>query len=196
MVMLVKETTHLNHVVLLPVGVYKPNIAFVSNETAREKKLFYIHTRYYCIMKSVYVFGPIHLFGQDYLPVYKKVDKLCEKYFDKVIGTYPDFWDSKETPREFYDRTIKTIVKCDLFISEVSSPSLGVGMELQMAYYHKIPIIALAKEGIPISVMVLGIPNLLKVVRYKDIDDLMEKLDKELKTFSEPHQPSHFSKTR
>jgi len=132
-------------------------------------------------MKTAYVFGPIHLFGQDYLPVYKRLMKLCEKFFDKVIGTYPDFWNSKESPREFYNRTIKTITKCDLFIGEVSSPSHGVGMEFQMAYDHKIPIIALAKEGIDISIMILGILNLRKVIRYKDIDDLVKKLEKELK---------------
>ena len=135
-------------------------------------------------MKTAYVFGPIHLFGQDYLPVYKRLMELCEKFFNKVIGTYPDFWDSKESPREFYDRTIKSITKCDLFIGEVSSPSHGVGMEFQMAYDNKIPIIALAKEGINISTMILGIPNLRKVIHYKDIDDLVRKLEVELKQFS------------
>jgi len=64
---------------------------------------------------SVYVFGPIHLFGQDYLPVYKNLMKLCKKYFKKVLGTYPDFWDSKETPKKFYERTIKTITKWNGF---------------------------------------------------------------------------------
>ncbi|MFH0922724.1 MAG: hypothetical protein V1811_01560 [Candidatus Micrarchaeota archaeon] len=132
------------------------------------------------IMKTAYVFGPIHLFGQDYLPVYKRLTKLCGKYFGKVIGTYPDFWDSKESPREFYDRTIKTITKCDLLIGEVSSPSLGVGMEFQMAVDHKIPIIALAKEGTDVSIMVLGVPNLQKLIRYRDVDDLVEKLETEL----------------
>ena len=127
---------------------------------------------------------PIHLFGQDYLPVYKRLMELCEKFFNKVIGTYPDFWDSKESPREFYDRTIKSITKCDLFIGEVSSPSHGVSMEFQMAYDNKIPIIALAKEGINISTMILGIPNLRKVIHYKDIDDLVRKLEVELKQFS------------
>ena len=132
-------------------------------------------------MKTVYVFGPIHLFGQDYLPVYKRLMKLCEKFFDKVIGTYPDFWNSKESPTEFYNRTIKTITKCDLFIGEVSSPSHGVGMEFQMANDHNIPIIALAKEGIEISIMILGIPNLKNIIRYKDIEDLVQKLESELK---------------
>lgn len=135
-------------------------------------------------MKTAYVFGPIHLFGQDYLPVYKGLMKLCGKFFDKVIGTYPDFWDSKESPKEFYDRTIKTISKCDLFIGEVSSPSHGVGMEFQMAYDHRIPIIALAKDGVEISIMILGIPNLRMVIHYKDIDDLVKKLEKELRQFS------------
>jgi len=36
-------------------------------------------------MKTAYVFGPIHLFGQDYLPVYKHLMSLCKKYFDKVL---------------------------------------------------------------------------------------------------------------
>jgi nucleoside 2-deoxyribosyltransferase len=76
-------------------------------------------------MKKVYVFGPIHLFGKDYLPFYKQVNALCQEYFDKVIGTYPDFWNTKETPRQFYNRTYRTITKCDLFIAEISSPSMG-----------------------------------------------------------------------
>lgn len=135
-------------------------------------------------MSSVYVFGPIHLFGQDYLPVYKKLMKLCEEYFDKVIGTYPDFWESRESPREFYDRTINTIAKCDLFIGEVSSPSHGVGMELQMGYYNNIPIVVLAKEEVSVSPMVLGMPNLRKVIRYTDIDNLVGKLEYELKLFT------------
>ncbi|MBU0635812.1 hypothetical protein KKE06_02185 [Candidatus Micrarchaeota archaeon] len=131
-------------------------------------------------MKSVYVFGPIHLFGEDYLPVYKKLNRVCESFFDKVIGTYPDFWDSKEKPTEFYARTVQMTTQCDLFIAEVSSPSHGVGMELQMAIKHKIPIIALAKEGTEVSKMVLGLPNLQKVIRYKDTEELVKKVEEAL----------------
>ncbi|HZM63649.1 MAG TPA: hypothetical protein VFB59_00795 [Candidatus Saccharimonadales bacterium] len=131
-------------------------------------------------MKSVYIFGPIYISGNDYLPVYKKIHKLCEKYFDRVIGTYPDFWDSHETPRQFWDRTYKIITKCNLFIAECSSPSHGVGMELQMGQEHDIPTIALVRQdvaGFEKSLMVLGLPNLKKVIRYKDIDDLTSKLE-------------------
>ncbi len=129
-------------------------------------------------MSKVYVFGPIHLFGKNYLPVYKKLVELCKKYFDKVIGTWPDFWDTKETPKQFYNRTYETITGCDLFICEVSSPSHGVGMELQMAVEHKIPVIALAKTGTSISPMVLGLPNLKKIIYYKNTEDLITKVEK------------------
>jgi hypothetical protein len=137
-------------------------------------------------MQSVYVFGPIYISGKDYLPVYKEINKLCEKYFDNVIGTYPDFWDSAETPREFWDRTYDTITNCDLFIAECSSPSHGVGMELQMGQEHDIQIVVLVKEeieGFEKSTMVLGLPNLRTVIRYKDQADLLEKINLELEKF-------------
>ena len=134
-------------------------------------------------MKTAYVFGPIHLFGQDYLPVYKHLMSLCKKHFDKVIGTYPDFWDSKETPREFYDRTYDIITKCDLFIGEVSSPSMGVGMEFQMAQEHNIPCIALCKKDIEPSIMITGIPCTKKVIFYTDLNDLSKQLEEAIRKF-------------
>jgi len=84
-------------------------------------------------MQGAYVFGPIHIHGTDFLPVYKDLMEQCREHFDTVIGTYPDFWDTDESPQEFYERTIATITDCDLFIAEVTAPSHGVGMELQMA---------------------------------------------------------------
>ncbi len=135
--------------------------------------------------EKVYIFGPIYLSGEDYLPVYKRLNELCSKYFEKVIGTWPDFWDSKETPREFYDRTYNTITKCDLFIAEVSSPSHGVGMELQMANEHNIPVIALAKDdkNLSKSLMIRGLPVLKEIIAYHDINDLLQKLEKELESY-------------
>ncbi len=128
-------------------------------------------------MKSVYVFGPIFLSGESYLDFYKEIGALCDKYFKKVVATYPDFWDTNETPREFYDRTYEVITKLDLFIGEVTSPSWGVGMEFQMAQEHKIPCIAVAKEGEKQSSMVLGLPTLQQVITYKNTSDLLQKLE-------------------
>lgn len=137
-------------------------------------------------MSKIYIFGPIYLFGEDYLPVYKRLNALASKYFDKIIGTYPDFWDSKETPQEFYERTVETIKDCDLFVAEVSSPSHGVGMELQMAADYNIPVFVLVKEEIDFSksIMVLGMPTLKMVIRYKNADNLEEKLETAFKGLS------------
>jgi len=132
-------------------------------------------------LKSVYVFGPINLFGQDYLPIYKHLNSLCEKYFERVVGTYPDFWESKETPREFYDRTYQIITKCNLFIGEVSSPSMGVGMEFQMAQENNIPCIAICKKDVKPSMMIAGIPCTKKIVYYEDLADLSEQMNEILK---------------
>ena len=134
-------------------------------------------------MKKVYVFGPIYISGESYLHIYKHVNKLCEKYFDKVIGTYPDFWDSKETPKEFYDRTWETIKDCDLFIAEMSTPSTGVGMELQMGRQNNIRTIGICKDGLNASQMAKGLPTLEKVIYYKDLEDLSIQLENFLKVF-------------
>lgn len=132
-------------------------------------------------MKTVYIFGPIHLFGKDYLPIYKHLIKLCKPYFDKVISTYPNFWNSKESPRKFYNKTYRIITKCDLFIGEVSSPSIGVGMEFQMAQENNIPCIALCKKGIKPSKMIIGIPCTKEIIYYRNLADLSKQLNKLLK---------------
>ncbi len=126
---------------------------------------------------SVYVFGPIHIHGEDYLPVYKRLVRACEPLVDEVIGTWPDFWDTEEAPRAFYDRTVETITDCDLFLAEVTDPSLGVGMELQMAQHHGIPVVALAQDGVAISTMVTGLPVRERTIRYTDQDDLVAAVE-------------------
>ena len=131
------------------------------------------------IMDSVYIFGPIHIHGEDYRDTYESLMEISENYFDDSLGTYPDFWDTDEEPREFYDRTKAEITECDLFVAEVTSPSHGVGMELEMAVNNDIPVIALAKDNQDISSMVEGLPNLEKVLRYEDGQDLEIKLENE-----------------
>lgn len=134
-------------------------------------------------MKLVYIFGPIHLFGEDYLSVYKNLTKVSKKYFDKVICTYPDFWETKETSKEFYKRTYETITKCHLFIGEVSSPSMGVGMEFQMAQEKNIPCVALVKEGVKVSSMIKGIPCIKRIISYKNFKDLKNQVEKAIKDY-------------
>jgi len=130
-------------------------------------------------MESVYIFGPIHIHGEDYREIYEDLMELSENYFESSLGTYPDFWETGENPRNFYDRTKEEITDCDLFVAEVTSPSHGVGMELEMAVNNEIPVIAVAKKGEDISSMVKGLPSVEKTVRYDDVEELKEKLSRE-----------------
>lgn len=136
-------------------------------------------------MTKAYVFGPISFWGEQYLPVYQQAMLVCSHYFDEVIGSYPDFWESDEDPRTYYQRIRATIPTAGVFIGEFSQPSHGVGMEIQMSCEHQIPLIALVEEGRKISKMILGVPNLHQVIQYRDLNDLAEKLDAELKTLVE-----------
>jgi hypothetical protein len=81
-------------------------------------------------MSQISIFGPIHLYGKDYLPVYKELNSVAEDYFDDVKGTYPEFWETEESPKQFYERSIETVENTDLLVAEVTEPSHGLGMEM------------------------------------------------------------------
>ncbi len=65
--------------------------------------------------------------------------------------------------------------------------SESLGNMARFLEFKKIPVIALVRQDIDFSksTMVLGLPNLQKIIRYKDEDDLMKKLENELKVLIE-----------
>ena len=65
-------------------------------------------------------------------------------------------------------------------MGEVTSPSMGVGMEFQMAQEHNIPCIALCRKGVEPSIMITGIPVTKEVIYYTDINDLSKQLEETL----------------
>ena len=132
-------------------------------------------------MTTAYVFGPITGHGERFLPVYKRATQVCERYYDKVIGSWPDFWEPEADRRAYFERIRRTIVNADLFVGELTLPSHGVGMELQMASDRNIPLIGLAEAGAKISDLVLGLQNLRRVIHYGGMDDLERQLNEELK---------------
>lgn len=92
------------------------------------------------------------------------------------------------------------VEEADIIIAEASYPSIGLGIELQIAENKKIPIILIHKissinkaEPIKyinpdkrehmlqigkgyISLMALGIPSVILVIPYKNDDDLLEEI--------------------
>ena len=78
---------------------------------------------------------------------------------------------------EIYQRDINWIKECDIVVAEVSTPSLGVGYEISYAEHLEKKIVCLCDETVRVSAMIGG-NNKLELIRYKDDDDLILKLEK------------------
>ncbi len=138
-------------------------------------------------MKSpgmAYVLGPISRHGPRFLPVYRAAVGACERHFAEVIGSWPTFWDHAIPPSDYDARIRALIPSAALFIAEVSEPSHGVGLELQMGADAGIPLLLMHERGAAISNMVLGLPTVRGRVEYADAADLAARLDERLREFA------------
>lgn len=102
----------------------------------------------------------------------------------------------------------KMVEEADLIIAEATFPSIGLGIELQIAEAKNIPIILLYRESDKeraqpvdyenpdknkyhlqigsgyVSLMALGLPNILKVIPYNKIDNCLIFIEDELAKLS------------
>jgi len=98
-----------------------------------------------------------------------------------------EIFDQKENEK-LYKWYINLIKKSDLFIADVTFPSIGVGIELQNASFLSKPIYLIINTSIKkkenISRMLLGIDNIVKVIEYQDTNSLINKLKSEVKNIT------------
>jgi len=85
---------------------------------------------------------------------------------------------------EVYRRDMQWIDEADVFIAEVSNPSLGVGYELACAEQRRKPVLCLFREGAArsLSAMIAG-NRALTVKRYRstgEISSILEAFFEEL----------------
>jgi len=119
---------------------------------------------------SIYFSGSI-AGGREKRDVYKELIIHCKQYgkvFNQCVGK-----DSIRNHKSMniYERNMYWIENGDIFIAEVSVPSLGVGMEIERALNAQIPILCLydVKAGKPTSRMITDCKS-IKVVGYSKID--------------------------
>ena len=80
-------------------------------------------------------------------------------------------------PHEDKNKIVNTkdiISNCDLVIAEVSSPTIGQGIELGWADYAKIPIVCIYEKETRISTSLKFITNYF--IEYEDINDMVNKI--------------------
>ena len=112
----------------------------------------------------------------------QKVDDICRNYTAYPVVLYrPRLYTSPQTnpdvpSGQVYEIDQERVSTADLVILAAIFPSLGAGMELQLAYQSCSSVILLAKQGQPLSRMVLGCPAKKEVVEYRDFADLEIKM--------------------
>lgn len=91
----------------------------------------------------------------------------------------PDVIQQEEiiAPREVYTRDTNWINSCQALVAEVSTPSHGVGYEIAYALHLGKPVLCCYRQGVRVSKMILGNPN-LRLRTYQDLADLFHILHK------------------
>lgn len=84
------------------------------------------------------------------------------------------------TPREVYVRNAERIQQSDFVLAYLGEPSLGVGVEIELARQHNVPVIGFASTGAKISRMALGAPSLKSFFFFNDIKNFIVKLSEVL----------------
>lgn len=114
----------------------------------------------------------------------EKVNEICQSYSAYPVNLYrprttptsPD--NPKMAPSEVYDTDRLHVATADLLILGAIFPSLGAGMEMQLALESCTSVVVIKKATQRLSRMVLGCPAQMQVIEYDDVAELESKLPK------------------
>ena len=130
---------------------------------------------------NIYFAGSIRGGRQD-IEIYKQVIGHLKKY-GKVLTEHvgQDNLAQREinlTDKHIHDRDVEWIKECDIFIAEVTRPSLGVGYEVRTAVEMNKRILCVYRpeQTKRVSAMIAGAPE-VKTLPYSTIDDAKKTID-------------------
>lgn len=121
--------------------------------------------------------------GRDNLETSQKVVSILRNY-GELFGEFnidPSLEEkeqkAKTSDQQIYKADVRLIEKADLFVAEVSAPSLGVGYELGVAEAKEKRILCLYNLASPnkLSVMINGNEN-ITLIKYKNLEELKNSL--------------------
>ena len=107
----------------------------------------------------------------------KEVAVLKQFFFNKGIDllVFVDQYNFKQKEEKLMMQTAFTAIdSCDLLIAELSTKSIGVGIEIGYAFAKNIPILYLHKEQAAYSTTAFGSAN--HHISYTNETDLLKKL--------------------
>ena len=94
---------------------------------------------------------------------------LPHRVTDPVVAAHLD-------PRAVYEIDRAHVTSAAVLIAYAGIPSFGVGIEVELAREHGVPVIIVAERDRPISRLLLGNPAVVEVVKFADLDGLRRTL--------------------
>ncbi|MGH2451969.1 MAG: hypothetical protein ACRDGE_12025, partial [Candidatus Limnocylindria bacterium] len=79
-------------------------------------------------------------------------------------------------PRTVYELDRAHVLRSRIVVAYGGVPSFGVGIEVELAREHGIPVIVVAERDRPVSRVLLGSPAVAAVVRFGDLEGLRRSL--------------------
>src|ERR1700716_199164 len=79
-------------------------------------------------------------------------------------------------PRSVYEIDRARVARSGLLIAYAGTPSFGVGIEVEIAREHGIPVILVAERDRTVSRILLGSPAVVDTVRFNDLAALRHSL--------------------
>src|SRR6266567_44207 len=79
-------------------------------------------------------------------------------------------------PRAVYDIDRAHVTSARVVVAYAGIPSFGVGIEVELAREHAVPVIVVAERDRPISRLLLGNPAVVEVVKFADLEGLRRGL--------------------
>src|SRR5438445_11441643 len=79
-------------------------------------------------------------------------------------------------PRAVYEIDRAHVTSAAVVIAYAGIPSFGVGIEVELAREHAVPVIVVAERDRPISRLLLGNPAVVEVVKFADLEGLRRAL--------------------
>ncbi len=120
---------------------------------------------------------------KQYLDFYDQLAVVCRKHGWQPFVPH-HFIDPEEfpasLPAEVYDREIRDLKEADVVIAYVGQPSLGVGMELEVAQEQNAIVILMYEKGAKVSRLIRGCPAVVHEIEFDDFPSALKKLNEAL----------------
>lgn len=145
-------------------------------------------------MSDVYISGSLTHIPREMWDIYEKIGKVVQEFglkpyiphihtaenlnrsIEQIRNSYTNFDDPVH--KDIFNNDMVFVEKSKLIIAEVSTPSIGAGVELGVAFKTGKPVIFLAKRDAVVSSFVKGPvqAGLAHLIRYENEEDALSQL--------------------